>query len=191
MSFNNNSGFAQSKRPDRTLVDNAIRSKLVLVIDGETNSKLGVMPTYEAISLASGRGLNLVQMAPPTNGNPPTCKILDYGKFKYDESKKSKAAAKKQRESQVEEKEITFKPDTAINDLRIKAKKACEFLDAGARVRVSIRCKGREASLLHVVMDNFKTFLDLIPKGVATPVNMPPEGGSVKVISFIVAYKPE
>lgn len=192
---NNSSGFnqqSQKRGQERTLVDNAIRAKTVLVIDGEANQKLGIMPFYEALQAAQERGLNLVQMAPASNGNPPTCKILDYGKFKYDESKKQKAAMKKQRESQVEEKEMTFRPDTAINDLRVKAKKVAEFLDAGARVRVSIRCHGREASHMNVVMDTFHAFIDLIPNGTYERIDgAGAEGGRVKIVSFKVFYKAE
>lgn len=193
MSYTNSSftdsNHVNKKNTERTLVDNAIRAKTVLVIDGDTSEKLGIMPLYEALQKAAEAGVNLVQMSPGTNGNPPTCKIMDYGKFKYDESKKQKALLKKQRESQVEEKEMTLKPDTAINDLRIKAKKVMEFLDAGARVRVSIRCRGREATHLNVVMDKFREFIDLIPNSVASPINSPPADGPVKIISFMVGYK--
>lgn len=171
MSFETNS--SQKRNQNRTFVDHAIRARTVLVIDGETNENLGVMPLYEALDKASKRGLNLLQMGP---GNPPTCKILDYGKFKYDESKRLKAAQKKQRETQIEEKEISFKPDTAVNDLKIKAKKAAELMNDGANVRIHIRCMGRMAGHTHMVRQALETFLSFLPGLTAKSVS-PPVGG--------------
>lgn len=166
MSYNNNSGV---KRSDRVFVDGAIRAKTVLVIDGESGKNLGTMPLFKALAEARERGLNLVQM--PGNAGrdvTPTCKILDYGKFRYDESKKLKAQQKKQRESQIEDKEITFRPDTALNDLRVKAKKAIEFLDNGDRVKVTIKCVGREVTHPDVFRATLGLFLDCIPNSKAT-----------------------
>jgi len=174
------------KSVPKILVDGAIRAKSVLVIDGETNEKLGVMPLHEALKKAADKGLNLMQMSPAYGGNPPTCKILDYGKFKYDESKKQKAMAKKQREMQIEEKEMTFKPDTAFNDLKIKAKKVKEFLDNGARVKVSIRCQGRESSHMNVVMDTMNTFMSFLPQASYESLAEPSTDTRVKIIAFRV-----
>lgn len=168
MSYNNQQ---LQKRQNRIYLDGAIRSRTVLVIDGETNQNLGIMATSDALKNALDRGLNLMQMSPPEDGQLPTCKILDYGKFKYDESKRLKAQNKKQRESQVEEKELTFRPDTALNDLKTKARKAAEFLDEGSRLRVTIKCKGREISHPDVFKRTLNEFLNLIPNSVATPTS--------------------
>ncbi len=164
--YNTNSG----KRSDRVFVDSAIRAKMVLVIDGENGKNLGVMPLFKALNEARERGLNLVQMSSVTGNNPPTCKILDYGKFRYDESKKLKAQQKKQRESQIEDREITFRPDTALNDLKVKAKKASEFLDNGDRVKVTIKCAGREATHPDVFRATLKLFLECIPNSQAVSI---------------------
>lgn len=162
MSYNN------TKRSDRIFVDGAIRAKTVLVINGEDGKNLGIMPTFKALAEARERGLNLVQMSMAAGNTPPTCKILDYGKFRYDESKKFKAQQKKQRESQIEDKEITFRPDTALNDLRVKAKKAIEFLDNGDRVKVTIKCVGREMTHPDVFRNTLNLFLSCIPNAQAT-----------------------
>lgn len=162
MSYNNN-----AKRSDRVFVDNAIRAKTVLVIDGESGKNLGTMPLFKALAEARDRGLNLVQMSLVGKDAIPTCKILDYGKFRYDESKKLKAQQKKQREAQIEDKEITFRPDTALNDLKVKAKKAIEFLDSGDRVKVTIKCVGREATHPDVFRATLALFLECIPNAQA------------------------
>jgi translation initiation factor IF-3 len=133
---------------------------------------LGVMPLFKALSEAKEKGLNLVQMSIGAGVNvPATCKILDYGKFKYDESKKMKAQQKKQRESQVDEKEIIFRPDTALNDLKTKARKALEFLDDGDRVKVTIKCIGRESTHPDVFKNTLNVFLGLIPNATATSLS--------------------
>lgn len=151
-------------------MDGAIRAKSVLVIDGETNENLGVMATYEALRKASDRGLNLLQLSPAQGTKPPTCKIMDYGKYKYDESKRLKAQNKKQREALVEDRELTFRPDTAIHDLEVKAKKAIEFLDEGSRLKVTIKCRGREVTHPDVYSRTLNNFIRLIPNAIATPV---------------------
>ena len=165
LSYNNS-----NKRSEKIFVDGAIRAKTVLVIDGESGVNLGVMPVFAALTEAKNRGLNLVQMSAGSLNSPATCKILDYGKFKYDESKKNKAQQKKQRESQIDDKEIVFRPDTAINDLRVKAKKALEFLDNGDRLKVTIKCVGREVTHPDVFRNTLNVFLDLIPNAMANSI---------------------
>lgn len=160
MSYNN-------KRSEKIFVDGAIRAKTVLVIDGESGDNLGVMPFLAALNEAKNRGLNLVQMSGVVGNTPPTCKIINYGKFRYDESKKNKAQQKKQRLSQVNDKELVFRPDTAINDLRVKAKKATEFLDNGDRVKVTIKCVGREVMHPDVFKNTLGIFLTLIANATA------------------------
>lgn len=164
MSYNNNNGL---KRLDKVFVDDAIRAKMVLVIDGENGINQGIMPLASAIAEARNRGLNLVQMSASSKDLTPTCKILDYDKFRFDESKKFKLQQKKQRESQVEDKEITFRPDTALNDLQVKAKKAIDFLNNGDRVKVTIKCVGREATHPDVFRATFALFLKCIPNAQA------------------------
>lgn len=145
-------------------VGRQIRAPKVLCIDKD-NVNRGVISTYEALRLAEESGLDLVQI---NNGGKeasvPTCKIINYGKFKYEITKKQKAAAKKQRESEIKTKEIKFRPTTDLNDLKIKAKHAQEFLDEGHRVKVSLLFKGRETTHQEYGIDTLNTFLDLLPE---------------------------
>ena len=109
----------------------------VLLDDGE---QLGVMKTQEAINVAKERKMDLVEIAP--NNNPPVCKIIDYGKFKYQEQKKKNEAKKKQKT--IETKEIKIRPGTGEHDYQVKIKNANKFIKEGNRVKFSLRFKGRE-----------------------------------------------
>lgn len=149
-------------------VDGAIKARNVLVIDGMDGSNLGVMPLYKALVEARERGINLVQVA---NGQTPTCKLMDYGKYKFEESKKAKAAQKKQRESMIEEKEIIISnPDIALNDLKIKAKKTMEFLQEGDRVKVTIRCMDRRKNNPVTFRKTFEVFMSLLGSAASEPL---------------------
>ncbi len=111
----------------------------VLVID-EQGEKRGVLPLEEALALAEEAGLDLVEVAP--NSKPPVCKILDYGKFKYQAQKKAAEARKKQKT--VEVKEIKMRPTIDTHDYEVKMKALRKFLDKGDKVKVTIRFRGRE-----------------------------------------------
>ncbi len=101
---------------------------------------LGVKPVAEAIEIATEFGLDLVEVSP--NAEPPVCKVLDYGKFKYEEQKKKNEAKKKQKVVSV--KEIKLRPGIDIHDYEVKMKAARKFLDQGDKVKVTIRFRGRE-----------------------------------------------
>ena len=135
--FNRNNNFRGKK--DLHKINNFITSEDVRVIldDGE---QLGVMNKKEAISIAQGRGMDLVEIAP--NNKPPVCKIVDYGKFKYQEQKKKNEAKKKQKV--IETKELKIRPGTGEHDYQVKIKNAQKFLKEGNRVKFSLRFKGRE-----------------------------------------------
>lgn len=105
--------------------------------DGE---QLGIVSIEEALQAADEVRLDLVEIAP--NSEPPVCRIMDYGKFRFEESKKLQQAKKKQKQTQV--KEIKFRPGTDIGDYRIKLRKLIEFLEEGDRVKVTLRFRGRE-----------------------------------------------
>ena len=109
----------------------------VLLDDGE---QLGVMKTQDAINIAIDRKMDLVEIAP--NNNPPVCKIIDYGKFKYQEQEKKNEAKKKQKI--IETKEIKIRPGTGEHDYQVKIKNANKFIKEGNRVKFSLRFKGRE-----------------------------------------------
>lgn len=146
-----------------------IRAPRVLLIDHE-NQNRGVVTTSEALGLATEVGLDLVQVSPPSKDRPPTCKIMNYGKFKYDQTKNQKLAAKKQRESAIKVKEIKFRPTTDMNDLKTKAKKALEFIEEGNKVKITIMFKnseisnyGRQAFAKDSAFDMLNEFLTLVP----------------------------
>lgn len=120
-------------------VNDMIRVREVRLID-EDNNQVGIVPTLEARSMADEKGLDLVEIAP--NANPPVCRILDYGKYKFDLEKKNRENKKKQRQQEL--KEIRMQPKIDTHDLEFKAKHVGEFLDKGAKVKVTIRFRGRE-----------------------------------------------
>jgi len=101
---------------------------------------IGVKPTQEAITIAADHGLDLVEVSP--NAEPPVCKILDYGKYKYEEQKKRNEAKKKQKVIAI--KEIKMRPGIDVHDYEVKMKAARKFLDNGDKVKVTIRFRGRE-----------------------------------------------
>ncbi len=106
----------------------------------ENGEKRGVLPIQDALALAEEAGLDLVEVAP--NANPPVCKILDYGKYKYQAQKKAAEARKKQKT--VEVKEIKMRPTIDTHDYEVKMKALKKFLSKGDKVKVSVRFRGRE-----------------------------------------------
>jgi len=110
----------------------------VRVVAEET--QLGVMPLREAVRLAEDRGMDLVLMSP--NAKPPVCKIMDYGKYKYEQSKKANLAKKRQHVIQV--KEVKVSSSTDQHDLEFKIKRVRKFLEEGNKVKLSLRFRGRE-----------------------------------------------
>ena len=121
------------------LINEEIRDKEVRVIDTD-GTMLGVMPIDEALNLAGEKKLDLVNISP--NAKPPVCKILDYGKYRYELQKKEKEAKKKQKTMQV--KEIRLSTFIEDHDIQVKAKTASKFLQDGDKVKVSLRFRGRE-----------------------------------------------
>jgi translation initiation factor IF-3 len=113
----------------------------VRVIDSD-GSQIGVLPTSEALELARSKDLNLVEVAP--NAVPPVCRILDYGKYKYEEEKKERAARKHQHTSEL--KELRLRPRTDEHDLQVRARAARRFLEDGHKVRLVVRFRGREST---------------------------------------------
>ena len=120
-------------------VNGKITAPEVLLID-ENGEKRGVLPLEEALALAGEAGLDLVEVSP--NARPPVCKILDYGKFKYQAQKRASEARKKQKT--VEVKEIKMRPNIDVHDYGVKMRALQKFLDNGNKVKVTIRFRGRE-----------------------------------------------
>jgi len=133
-----NPNFKNFKK-DFHRINTQIKSEEVRVLldDGE---QLGVMKTSEAIEIAKDRKMDLVEIAP--NNKPPVCKIIDYGKFKYQEQKKKNEAKKKQKV--IETKELKIRPGTGEHDYQVKIRSANKFIKEGNRVKFSLRFKGRE-----------------------------------------------
>ena len=129
----------QAQRGPQQRINQRIRVPEIRVI-GDDGKMLGVMQTHEALRRAQERGLDLVEVNP--KADPPVCKILDFGKFKYDEKKKAKEAKRKQ--SVVEIKEIKLRPKTDDHDLAFKTRAAHRFLEAGHKVKFTVRFRGRE-----------------------------------------------
>jgi translation initiation factor IF-3 len=119
---------------------------------GEDGDQIGVLSTEEALNLAGEAGLDLVEISP--NADPPVCRMMDYGKFKYQDSKRKHAAKKKQKVITV--KEIKFRPGTDIGDYNIKLGKLKKFLENGDKVKLTMRFRGREMAHQELGMDLLK-----------------------------------
>ena len=142
---------------DRTRINEMIRVKEVRVIDND-GAQLGVMPTKKALEIAAEKKLDLVEVAP--NSKPVVCKIMDYGKYKYEQARKAKEAKKNQK--QVIVKEIKFKARIDKHDLETKLNKIDKFLEKDNKVKVSLMMFGRERmhvglgiKLLDEIAENF------------------------------------
>jgi translation initiation factor IF-3 len=131
--------FDKPPERDEPRVNERIRVPRVLVID-ETGNKLGEFLTKDALELARERGYDLVEVAP--NARPPVCRLVDYGRLKYEKKKKDAAARKKQVTINV--KEIKLRPKTDQHDFDVKVRHARRFLEEGNKVKVTIRFRGRE-----------------------------------------------
>ena len=132
-------------------INRQIRAREVFVIDAEGKQR-GIMSTFDAVMLAEEAGLDLVEVSP--NANPPVCKILDFGKYRYEQEKRLRDA--KRNQTVVKMKEIRMQPKIEKHDLETKSKFISEFLGEGNKVKVSIRFRGRELAhteLGKVVLD--------------------------------------
>lgn len=133
---------------DEHRINNRIEAREVRLVD-EDGNMVGVVPTREALLRAEDAGLDLVEISP--NADPPVCKILDFGKFKYEAQKRANVARKKQRV--IEVKEIKMRPGIDDNDYNIKMKKVHTFLTEGDKVKVTMRFRGREMAHQNIAMD--------------------------------------
>ena len=135
--------------------NNRINSPEVQVISSK-GQNLGILSTKEALHLAEQEGLDLIEIAP--NANPPVCKIIDMGKYKYELQKKANKAKKKQKISEL--KEIKLRPVTEIHDYNFKIKNAQRFLSKKDKVKFTVRFKGREMQHHHLGMELLKRVED-------------------------------
>ncbi|WP_449222434.1 translation initiation factor IF-3 [Acidimangrovimonas pyrenivorans] len=128
-----------------------IRAPEIRLIGAE-GENLGVMPPARALGLAEDAGLDLVEISP--NATPPVCKIMDFGKFKYEQQKREAEARKKQKT--IEVKEVKFRPGTDVHDYDVKMRNVVRFLEAGDKVKVTLRFRGREMAHQQLGMDLLK-----------------------------------
>tara|TARA_Y100000590_G_scaffold415_1_gene631 strand:- start:362 stop:907 length:546 start_codon:yes stop_codon:yes gene_type:complete len=154
--------FQRKTKPRGPRFNHRINSPEVQVItsDGEN---LGILNLQDAISRAKDQGLDLIEISP--NARPPVCKIMDMGKFKYDQQKKANKAKKKQKK--IELKEIKLRPVTEVHDYTFKIKNAQKFLSKGDKVKFTIRFKGREmqhSNLGNDLMEKIKQDMQSIGK---------------------------
>lgn len=135
------------------MINEQIRDKEVRVI-GENGEQLGIMSAKEALKLAEEAELDLVKIAP--TAKPPVCKIIDYGKYRYEQARKEKEAKKKQKT--IELKEIRLSPNIDTNDLNTKINSAKKFIEKGNKVKVTLRFRGREMAHMNqskYILDDF------------------------------------
>ena len=131
--------FQRRSKPQGPRANERIRALDVQVISSD-GSNLGVLPLKKAIELAKQEDLDLIEISP--NANPPVCKIMDYGKYKYEQQKRESEARKNQKI--IEVKEIKFRPGTDTHDYEVKMRSVTKFLEKGDKVKITLRFRGRE-----------------------------------------------
>jgi translation initiation factor IF-3 len=156
-----------------------IRIPRVLVVD-ENGEQLGILETREALALAEERGLDLVEVAP--TARPPVCRIMDYGKYKYEQSKKARKA--KQTSHTVKVKTIKFRPKTDDHDYNFKKKHIVDFLQKGNKVKVIMQFRGREISHLDLGLEFLNHLIDEVSEH-GLPESQPVREG--RFVTFIIA----
>lgn len=159
------------------MINEQIRDKEIRLI-GEDGEQLGIISTREAMKLAAEAELDLVKIAP--TAKPPVCKIIDYGKYKYELTRKEKEAKKKQKT--VDVKEVRLSPNIDTNDLNTKVNNAKKFIQKGNKVKVTLRFRGREMAHMQTskhILDDFAEMLKDIAV-VEKPTKL--EGRSISMV---------
>ena len=155
MAFQKQNYFQRRTRPKGPKANERIRALEVQVISSD-GKNLGTLKTQEAINIAKQEGLDLIEISP--NANPPVCKIIDIGKYKYDQQKKAHKAKKKQKVMNL--KEIKLRPVTEIHDYNFKIKNAQRFLTKGDKVKFTVQFRGREMQHTNLGYDLMKRITD-------------------------------
>lgn len=148
-------------------INEQIRAKEVQIIDGEGN-KIGPISLNEALDMAYDKKLDLVLVAP--NAMPPVCKLMNYGKYKFEQAKKEKEAKKKQKTFEL--KEIRITPNIEEHDFGFKAKNAKKFIEDGNKVKITVRFRGRELNYIKLGEDVLNKFIEELSE-VAIPEKKP------------------
>ena len=138
-------------------INEMIQVREVRLIDADGNQR-GIIPTVEALDIARNTGLDLVEVSP--NAKPPVCKLLNYGKYKFEQEKKFKESKKKQK--QVKLKEIRMQPKIEEHDLGFKTKHIKQFLQDGYKVKVTVRFRGRELAHTELGRNVLRRVLELL-----------------------------
>lgn len=139
------------------MLNEQIRDKEIRLI-GEDGEQLGIMSAKDALKMAKEAGLDLVKIAP--TAKPPVCKIVDYGKYRYEQARREKEAKKKQKTTEV--KEIQLTPNIDVNDLNTKANQARKFVEKGNKVKVALRFRGREMAHMATGKEVMDTFFEKV-----------------------------
>lgn len=150
------------------MINEQIRDKEIRLI-GENGEQLGIMSARDAMKLAKEAELDLVKIAPAAK--PPVCKIIDYGKYRYEQARKEKEAKKKQKT--IEVKEVRLSPNIDVNDLNTKVGAARKFIEKGNKVKVTLRFRGREMAHMQSSKHILDDFADQL-KDIAS-VDKPPK----------------
>ena len=163
------------------MINEEIRDAEVRVIDDE-GTMLGILPIDEALRIAEEKNLDLVNVSP--NANPPVCKILDYGKYRYEIQKREKDAKKRQKVTEV--KEVRLSTFIEEHDIQVKANTACKFLQDGDKVKVSLRFRGRELGHTDLGKEVMEKFAELCSEYATVDKNPVMEG---RVLTMFLAPK--
>lgn len=169
--------FGRSKTIKELQKNQMIRDREVRLID-QNGEQLGVMSLIEAKQKAESADLDLVKISP--NAKPPVCKIMDYGKYRYDQQKREKENQRNQKH--VELKEVWLSATIDIGDLNRLAKQANKFLSAGNKVKASIRLKGRQQAFPERAVEIIKRFIDIVGEGVLVEKAPVREGRNIYTI---------
>lgn len=137
------------------MLNEQIRDKEIRLV-GEDGEQLGIMSAKDALKMAKDAGLDLVKIAP--TAKPPVCKIVDYGKYRYEQTRREKEAKKKQKVTEV--KEIHLSPNIDVNDLTTKANQARKFVEKGNKVKIALRFRGREMAHMATGKEVLDTFFE-------------------------------
>jgi translation initiation factor IF-3 len=178
----------QPRNDYRYVFGRFIREAKIVCID-QDNNNIGVIDTQEALRMAHSAGLELVMVSPGKNGKLSTCKILDFGKYKFEQEKKEKVTKKKQRENAIQIKEVRLRPSTSEHDLITKARQLKEFMDEGNRLKVSVQFRGREMAHREIGFDTMKKFAQLISAQYEGEPMI--TGRNITVVLFKSEQKPE
>jgi translation initiation factor IF-3 len=174
--------YDRRRREPQQRVNHRIRVPEIRVVDAN-GDMLGVMATGDALAKARGLGLDLVEINP--KANPPVCKILDFGKHKYDEKKKKRETKRKQ--STVDVKEIKLRPKTDDHDLDFKSRAARRFIESGNKVKFTVRFRGREITHPHKAREQLVWIMDQCVDIAVVEVNPSMEG---RTMTMMMAPRP-